>query len=326
MQRVLGRDVHWFPEERGALPFSYAGQWAQLQRLNTVLAVFLVQRFGVPRPRALLGEEHLRMVQAQTERVRSRFPAGTFQNFYLSAAGSDSAVMQRLKEELARRTNLQPGAEEGDLLLRLRPAADGSGWELLLRTTPRPLATRAWRVCNMEGALNASVAHAMALLTRPQPNDIYLNLGCGSGTLLIERLAAGPARRAIGCDTSQAALACAEENVAAAGLAGKAELQPWDMGALPLPDGSVDALTVDLPFGNLVGSHHQNMALYPRMLAEAGRVARPDARFVIITHEMRLMEQLLPQFPMWQLETTLPINLSGLHPRIFLLRRATNGE
>ena len=40
------------------------------------------------------------------------------------------------------------------------PARGGDGWETLVRTTPRPLATRYWRVCNYEAALNATVAHA----------------------------------------------------------------------------------------------------------------------------------------------------------------------
>jgi hypothetical protein len=39
----------------------------------------------------------------------------------------------------------------------------------------------------MPGAVNAALAHAIALLTEPEPADRLLNLCCGSGTLLIER-------------------------------------------------------------------------------------------------------------------------------------------
>ena len=36
--------------------------------------------------------------------------------------------------------------EDGQLLIRLRPETDGPGWEVLARTTPRPLSARPWRL------------------------------------------------------------------------------------------------------------------------------------------------------------------------------------
>ena len=87
-----------------------------------------------------------------------------------------------------------------------------------MRLSPRPLTARAWRVCNLPGALNAVVAHAMVALSAPNPADRYLNLACGSGTLLVERLALGPARLAVGCDNAAGPLDCARANLRAAGL------------------------------------------------------------------------------------------------------------
>lgn len=305
--------------EPGAIRFDYTGDLRALLRLQTVNAVFLSREFAVPRPRGLLGDEHFRALLQQINLARSLVSGDVYQTLAIAAAGADSAVMTRLKDELARQTGLRAAAD-GDLLIRLRRAVESSAaWEALVRLSPRPLATRPWRVCNLEGALNAAVAHAMALLTRPAPGDTFLNLACGSGTLLVERLAWGPARRAIGCDTSPAALTCARANLAAAGAG--AELFDWDARALPLPERSVDALCADLPFGNLVGSHAENLALYPPLLAEAARVARPGARFVLITHEVRLMESLLDQPSGWTVGEVRRIALGGLHPRIFVLQR-----
>jgi tRNA (guanine6-N2)-methyltransferase len=129
------------------------------------------------------------------------------------------------------------------------------------------------------------------------------------------------ARRAIGCDTSAEALACARANLGAAGLAGRAELHPWDVRALPLPDRSVDVVVADLPFGHLVGSHAENVALYPALLAEAARVARPGARAALLSHELRLMERLLDESAAWALESATRVDVGGLNPRIFVLRR-----
>lgn len=320
----LGRYVH-IPQsatdqaEAGAVPFDYTGDLRALLHLRSVIAVFLVRQFPVPRPRALLGDEHFRALLQQIATARELHPPTAYQSLYLGAAGADSAVMTRLKHELAQHMGLRVEATEGDLLLRLRPASTGAAWESLVRLSPRPLATRPWRVCNMEGALNASVAHAMAMLTHPLPSDVFLNLACGSGTLLIERIAAGPFQRAIGCDSSPVALECARSNLKASGF--KAELFDWDVRKLPLPDHSIDTFCADLPFGNLMGSHAENLTLYPALLAEAARVARPGATFVLITHEVRLMEQLLGQSADWSLTEVRRIVLGGLHPRIFVLQR-----
>jgi 23S rRNA G2445 N2-methylase RlmL len=230
-------------------------------------------------------------------------------------------VLTRLKHDLAQALKLELGQDDGDLLLRLRRSTDADTWELLVRIAPRPLATRAWRVCNLEGALNGPTAHAMALLSAPTAHDVVLNIACGSGTLLIERLLLGPTRRAIGCDTNPPALACAQANVAAAGLSGRCELTDWDARNLPLPDASISVILGDLPFGHLVGSHAENLALYPALLAEATRVARSDARCVLISHELRLMEQLLAQQNAWRIVQRLRVDVGGLKPQIIVLQK-----
>lgn len=320
--RRLGRAAQPAPEQApGVIAMRYSGELRALLGLRAATSVYLVRAFAVPRPKALLGDEHLRAAQALGETAMRLHPAGAFRTLFLSAAGAETAVLARLKAELAARLGLSVGDEDGDLLLRLRRGAGGAGWELLARLSPRPLATRPWRVCNLEGALSGPVAHAMAAMTGPEGGDVYLNLACGSGTLLVERLLIGPARRAIGCDTSPAALECARANLAAAGLAGRCELEGWDARALPLPDASVSALAADLPFGHLVGSHAENLELYPALLAEAARVARPGARCALLSHEVRLMERLLAAGGAWALESATRVDLGGLHPRIYLLRR-----
>jgi len=307
----------------GVFRFDYTGGLRALLRMKTVQAIYLVRFYDIPRPRALLGDEAFRLLLEDIALVRAAHPPRAFETFFVSAAGETTAVMKRLRAALGGATGLQEGFEEGDLLLRLRRPPDGrNGWEVLLRISPRPLATRAWRVCDMEGALNATVAHAMVLMTDPRPFDVFLNVGCGSGTFLVERLAAGPARRALGCDTSPEALACARENLAAAGCAHVAELHDWDARQLPLEAASVDALCADLPFGHLVGSHADNETLYPALLAEAARVARPGALFALITHEVRLIQTVLGESSAWRVVGEQRIALGGLNPRIFVLQRA----
>ena len=330
----LGKRLLWLPAARDdVLRFRYGGDPAPLLRLRAVVAVFLSQTFPVPRPRALLGHQHFTTLLGLIEQVRGRHPPGTFHTLRISAAGEESSVLQRLREALEAPTGLVPttAAEEADLLLRLRRApGPEDGWEVLARLTPRPLTARAWRVCNMPGALNAVIAHAMAQLSAPAPTDRYLNLACGSGTLLVERLALGSAALALGVDHDPAALACARANLTAARRERHVRLIQGDVRALPLPDAAVDVLTSDLPFGQMIGSHAENERLYPALLREATRVAAPGARLVLITHEIRLLERLLAAADLQEAWTTeqilrvkLPFKSGGLNPRIYLLRRAT---
>lgn len=307
--------------EHGVISATMRGPLPALFNLRCAISVFLMRSFAIPRPRALLGDEHFRAVLAMVETVRRLHPANTFQTLFLSAAGAESNVLRRFKHELSERLGLAVGEEDGDLMLRLRPSLDRSGWDLLVRLTPRPLATRPWRVCNREGALNGPVAHAMALLSKPRAGDRVLNVGCGSGTLLIERLLIGPAAQAIGCDTDPEALACAYRNVAAAGLSHKVDLRDWDARQLPLAPASIDVVLADLPFGHLVGSHASNLTLYPALLREVARVTRPGGVAVFISHEVRLMERTLAELPVWRSEQQLRVDLGGLYPRMFVLRR-----
>jgi tRNA (guanine6-N2)-methyltransferase len=290
--------------------------------MRSIVAVYLVRHFAVPRPRALLGHQHFTALCDLIATVRGLAPQ-EYRTLRLSAAGEDSSVMNRLKNELAQSNGLGIAADEGDLFLRLRRAAGEPGWEALVRISPRPLATRAWRVCNLPGALNATLAHAMMRLSQPQADDTVLNLVCGSGTLLVERLALGPARSLIGCDTSPAALDCARANLQAAGYERRARLEQWNAAALPLPDRSATTICADLPFGQLVGSHRENEALYPRLLAEAARVAAPQARMVLLTHEVRLLERVATEhLQEWRLAEALRVRSGGMTPRVYVFQRS----
>jgi tRNA (guanine6-N2)-methyltransferase len=311
------------PRERdGFVRFRYSGDLWRLQALRTVQAVYLVEYFAVSRPRALLGDQNFRIVIGQLNTVRQGTIKTFFQSLELSAAGEDSPVMKRLKEELSKGLGLEQAQDKGDLLIRVIPARDKEGWETLVRLTPRPLATRSWRVCNFEGALNASVASAMIAMSQPTPNDIFINLGSGSGTLLIERAQWGRAGYILGIENDPQAQACAEQNIRASHRSGQIARVWGDMTCTPFPDASVTTICADLPFGQRVGSHQDNLSLYPNVLKEAARITSRGGQFIFISHEVKLTERLLKNNPAWSLQRELRVTLRGLHPRIYhLIRR-----
>jgi tRNA (guanine6-N2)-methyltransferase len=293
-----------------------------LLNLKSITNVFRLLQYPVPRPKALLGHQHLQLLLRTIQECMAYSDPSQFRTLYIGAAGSDSTVMQRIRDEILSHYKLQNGIDEGDLLVRIRPSLRSrGGWDVLIRLTTRPLSARKWRVCNLQGALSANVAHAMMVLSRPQPSDVYLNIGCGSATLLIERAEYQTARLLIGTDIDPEALLCARQNLTAYNASLPVQLLQSDMRQMPFPDHSMDVISADLPFGQLVGSHTTNLTLYPAMLDEVARVARDRARFVIITHEIRLMARLLAHNQHWTIQSQTMVNLTGLHPRIYVLER-----
>lgn len=305
-------------KDEEAQQFRYAGSLTALQRLRTVVAVYLVQPFAVSRPKALLGHEHFKVLLELLQQVQRYDPEQHFDGFRFSAAGSDSAVFARLATELARASGLRYDPTAGELLLRVRRVS--AGWEVLARLTPRPLSARSWRVCNRAGGLNATVAAALWQLAGIKESDRVLNAMCGSGTLLIERQLFGAAARLVGVDIDEGALECTQQNLEAAGL-GVAELVHADATALDMPAASFDVIVADVPWGDAVGSHEDNAQLYPVFLAEMARVATPQARLALLTHDMKLFEGALVRQREWQLVKTVQVYHGGHYPKIYLLNR-----
>ena len=315
--------------------FRFSGQPSHLLTLRQSVAVHSVRPFAIPRPKALLGHQNLAtLIDLIKEALRLHHP-DSFGAFHISAAGSTTSVYTRIKAEIEAQIDLRSTEEAGDLHLAIRRSPKPAmaikkdpGWEVAVRLSPRPLSTRPWRVCDMPGALNGTVASVMMSLTRPSIEDRVINLACGSGTLLIERLALGRVRRAVGCDINAAALACAAENLRASKFADEVNLLRCDAGQVPLPKDWGTSVCVDLPFGMLIGSHEKNEFLYPRVLAEAARLIAPDRKAVIITQEARLFERVVAaQAEFWSTLRIIPIKLPAntragyIQPRIYLLHR-----
>nr|WP_231583727.1 methyltransferase domain-containing protein [Cellulomonas sp. A375-1] len=306
-----------------------ADRLAQVRRLRTAVAAFVVLHHDVPRPRSLLSGEHLtRIVEAVYASLRV---AGS-STFRFEAAGADSPTFARLGDELARATGLKLDPTDGELVVKVRRGArrDGDvdpGWDVLVRVGPRPLSARTWRVTDFPGAANATIAAAMVRLAGVRADERVLNLMCGSGTLLIERLLAGPAAAAVGIDHDDDALAAARDNLEAAGLTRRAALvradalhpSSWATG----PGADVrpaDLILADPPWGTLHGSHSGAAALHSGLLRAAHEVAADGARLVVLTHEVKVMEAAVRAADaLWRPRPPVRVYAKGHHPRIWVL-------
>ena len=284
----------------------------RLLSLRTAVAVHLVRTFAVPRPKALLGDEAFRELIDGLDEAMGWTSRSDFASFRINAAGRDSAVFQRLTDEIARATGLRTDEWFGDLLIRVRPGA--GGWEVAARTTPRPLSARAWRRHNYRGALNATIAAAMV---RCMGRGRYVNLLCGSGTLLAEYLAVHDDGPAVGLDIDPEMLVMARDNVPGA------DLVVGDARRAPLPSRTFAAITADLPYGQAVGSHAENEQLYADVLGEAARLAAAGAKLAVITHDIRRFRSVVARQSAWTVEREVQVFQKGHNPYIWLLRRAS---
>ena len=157
-------------------------------------------------------------------------------------------------------------------------------------------------------------------------HDRFLNLGCGSGTLLIERLAAGPAASVVGLDIDPEALECSGQNLNAAGKRQAVDLIHGDINSPPLPDASFDIAVADLPFGMLANTDIALDTLYESALREAARLVVKDGAFTVITARRRLFEDTLARHThLWRRTAEVPLRISFqrgyIAPSVYLLRR-----
>jgi len=128
-------------------------------------------------------------------------------------------------------------------------------------------------------------------------------------------------------DVRREALDAALANLRAASATDRTRLMESDATLTGLDMARYTALCADLPYGNLVGSHRENVELYPALLEEAGRLAAPGARFAVITHELRLFDASLAEAQRtWQPERTFRLFQSGQRPQVYLLRRAKDSQ
>jgi release factor glutamine methyltransferase len=162
-------------------------------------------------------------------------------------------------------------------------------WKIMLRVTPDVLTPRP----ETETILDVVLGEFP-----PERPLRVLDLGVGSGAIILAILAERPAARGLGVDVSEEALAVARENAANLGLAGRVALLRGDWTA-GLGDAGFDLVVSNPPYirsGEIAGlapevrDHEPRLALdggpdgldaYRRLAAEVPRVLVPGGRFAV---------------------------------------------
>lgn len=323
-------------EQNGIAVFDYGGSPADTLRLRTTEDIFtqIAYREDVsPLKRELRAVHDLIATAEETGRAvndylrHRRFSAPPtyrvisrqYGKFEYSRKDLTATVWRALKERYPRWTPVADDAQVEFWANMLGPR-----FLLGARLSDRTMRHRFERKVELPAALRPSVAAAMVFLTRPEADDVFLDPLCGSGTILYERLQAGPAARILGGDIEPERVDAARKNVRGSRKKpnpadNQPDIRPWDARQLPLEDGSVDKVATNLPFGKQLRGAESPAKLYPPVLAELQRVVRPGGRIVLLSSEYDLIKETVRKLPRLTITTGYSVAVLGTWGRIYLI-------
>jgi 23S rRNA G2445 N2-methylase RlmL len=191
---------------------------------------------------------------------------------------------------------------------------------IALRLSDRNMRHRTYKAEHRPASLRPTLAAAMVALSHPRPDDRFCDPMCGTGTILAERALAGPYRTLIGGDVDPDAVHAATINLLPIrGTRPGPTVHLWDARSLPLRSGSLHAVVCNLPFGEQIGSHADNLALYARFFGQLTRVLHPSGRAVLLSGEKALMHRLLRDHPQFYRKREILVGVLGKAARIYVL-------
>ena len=196
----------------------------------------------------------------------------------------------------------------------------GDDGYISVKLSSNDMAQRPYKRAHIPASLKPTIAYSMVRLSRPHPDDVFLDPMCGAGTILLERAFADRYRYLIGGDISTEALRATVTNFGR-------QHQPrqffhWNARTLPLQPNTVDKIVCNLPFGETIGNVSQLTDLYRRCLTEYARVLKPRGRMVLLTSQRELLEKALKQRRSLRVTQQLTVDVRGMRAWMSVIRLA----
>jgi 16S rRNA G966 N2-methylase RsmD len=257
----------------------------------------------------------------KAEVLPQQTPKQVFKTFKLRCAGSDSKEVKEIQNYIISTYKL---TESEDADLEIYISKPNELWELSVRLTQRPLSLRDYRVANIKGGLNPTIAYAMNSNCDLNNIQSYLNVFSGSGTLLIEAGLSNPNLNLIGFDIDGKSNALAIQNIKKAGLIKQIHLKTADIYNKPHL-GKFDVIASDLPFGIQISAKENLDNLYKKFVEYCEETLNENGTLIAYTTEYQLLQSTLEQS---KFEIIKSINLvistsdvkTYLYPRIFVCK------
>jgi tRNA (guanine6-N2)-methyltransferase len=303
-------------EDIDSVYLNFVQDFTILKKLRSVARAYVVMRDSKYNP--LYISNHKSILGNLVETVISR-NEDSFKTFKITCAGSDSPEVRSIAEYVQTMYGLAK-KEEADLKIHIVKL--GELWEVGIQVTPRPLSVRDYRVRNMSGGMDPTIAYAMNSLCGLENADSYLNVFSGSTTLLIEAGQCYPnLRKLVGFDNNKKHLSLAIQNIKKAGLIKKIQLYEKDIFKKPNL-GTFDVITSDLPFGMSVSKDEDLEKLYQCFIEYCEGVLHQNGKLAVYTSEYEILEKILQKsrfkiLKILELKFMTSVN-AYLRPKIFV--------
>ncbi len=215
-------------------------------------------------------------------------------------------------------------SERGWYLASTKAALDvwaevhGDDGYISIKLSSNDMAQRPYKQAHIPASLKPTLAYSMVRLSKPHPDDVFLDAMCGAGTILLERALIGRYRYLIGGDVSTEALDATVTNFGR-------KHQPrqffhWDARTLPLQPNTVDKIVCNLPFGETIGNMPQLTNLYRHCLKEYARVLKRRGRMVLLTSQRTLLDDELEKLRFLGVQQRLTVDVRGKQAWIYVIR------
>jgi tRNA (guanine6-N2)-methyltransferase len=323
-------------DQNGIVVFDYPGDMQDLLQLRTTEDVFLL---ALNQTRMSRGKSDLARIADLVARGESfgRAVNGLLRWRKFSKPPTHRVISRKYGRHAYRRKDMETAVYRGLQVRYPRWSQVGDGgqvevWanmlgsQLLigLRLSDRKMRHRYNKKVELPASLRPSVAAAMVHLTNPQPDDLFLDPMCGSGTILLERMHVGPYKKILGGDIDEQRVEAARLNLPQRRKGRKQHqisIRKWNAAELPLEDGEVDKVATNLPFGRQLGSEQNLEQLYGSLFAELARVVVPEGRIVLLSSEYDLIKQLMRRHPRLEILSGYSVATKGVWGRVYLIKR-----
>jgi len=312
------KDLHITKEEVDLLYVDFLEDFTEAKQLRSVSRAYLVAQSSKYNP--LYISKHKLILGNIIEIVISQ-NRDKFKTFKIACAGSNSPEARSIAGYIRETYGLLE-KEEADLKIHIVKLNEV--WEIAIQVTARPLSLRGYKVKNMSGAMDPTIAYAMNFLCELKNASSYLNIFSGSATLLIE---AGQCysnlKQLVGLENNKKNISLAMQNIKKAGLVKRIQLKEKDIFDNPNL-GTFDVITSDLPFGMSVSKNEDLGNLYRCFIEYCQKTLNYRGKLVVYTSKHEILKKIILESK-FKIVKTLELKFmtsvnAYLRPKIFVCR------
>jgi len=172
--------------------------------------------------------------------------------------------------------------------------------------------------------LKPTIASAMLQLCKWQGKGRLLDPFCGSGTILIEAATVFPHVEIYGSDHREEAVIGVQDNITAANLAHRIQIQQLDARDLETsyPPSYFRAIVTNPPYGMRLGSKMNFDRLYFKFLRGAEKILEPGGRIVSLVGKGRgAFKKIISELGTFKIREQRLVKTGELYPHLFICDR-----